>query len=521
MFREVSPMEIREVLRQRQRGRPRREVARALHLDRKTVRRYEELAVAAGYNLDGQEVTDDVVAAVAERVRPGRREGCGRGASWSAMEQEHEYLRERLKSGLRLSKVQTLLLRRGVEVPYRTLHRYCARSFPELVGGVRETVRVDDGEPGKELQVDFGRLGMIGRGTSRQRLVRGLILTACVSRHQFCWVTYGETLPEVIEGFEEAWLFFGGVFSVVIVDNLRAVIDRADRLHPTINATFLEYAQGRGFVVDACEIRSPTQKSRVERAVPYCRESGFVGEDFAEITAARAGMRRWCLEEAGMRIHGTTRRQPLEHFHEIEQGRLLPPPTTRYDTPIIAQPKVARDHHVQVAHALYSVPGDRIGQHVEVRADSRLVRISQHGQLLREHPRKSPGGRSTVAEDLPLHKRAYAMRDVEYLKKQATEQGEHVGIYAVRLLEDPLPWTQMRKVYKLLSLARRFGAERVESACRRTLDLDVVDVAKVQRIVEGATRPADNETRRWAPILRPRFAREPAAFEVTKDHDHA
>ncbi len=192
MYREVSPVEVREVLRQRQRGRPQREVARALHLDRKTLRRYEELALAAGFDPAGEGVAEEIVASVVERSQPGRREGTGHGASWSALERQQEYLREQLESGLRLTKVRTLLLRRGVEVPYRTLYRYCAEAFPGQVGAAsRETVPVDDGEPGKEVQVDFGRLGMVGRGSSRQRWVRGLILTANVSRHQFCWVTYG------------------------------------------------------------------------------------------------------------------------------------------------------------------------------------------------------------------------------------------------------------------------------------------------------------------------------------------
>lgn len=522
MYREVSPVEIREVLRQRQRGRSQREVARALHLDRKTVRRYEELAVAAGFELAGDGVPERVVASVVERVQPGRREGTGHGASWAALEQEHDFLKEKLDEGLLLTKVQTLVLRRGVEVPYRTLYRYCAQAFPDQVGGRRrETVPVDDGEPGKELQVDFGRLGKVGRGTSRERSVQGLILTANLSRHQFCWVTYGQTLAEVIEGFEEAWSYFGGIFRVAIVDNLAPVIDKADRLQPKINAGFLEYAQARGFLIDACEIASPTQKPRVERAVPYCRRSGFAGEDFAEIMAARAGMRRWCLEEAGMRVHGTTRRRPLAHFREVELPHLLPVPETRYDTPIIAQPKVARDHHVQVANALYSVPGNRIGQHVEVRADSRLVRISQDGVLLREHPRKGPGGRSTLPEDLPQDKRAYAMRDVEYLKKQAAEQGEHIGIYAAALLDDELPWTRMRKVYALLGLVKRFGSERVEDACRRTLALEVVDVTKVRRIVEGAL--PESRPYRSATILRPRFARDESAFQLSlpEGTDHA
>lgn len=523
MFREVSTVEVKEVLRQRQQGRFLREIARGVGLDRKTVRRYLEVASAHGFDPGGSEVGDEIVSAVVTELRPGRPGGVGRGESWRELEGEHAFLKKKVEvEKLSLTKVRTLLRRRGVEVPYRTLYRYCARAFPDKIGGGRETVRVADGEPGQELQADFGRLGKVGPVGGHWRMVKGLILTACVSRHQFCWPTYGESLPEVIEGFEEGWEFFEGVFHVVITDNLKAVVDRADALNPRINAAFLEYAQARGFVVDPCVPGSPTHKPRVERAVPYCRESGFAGEDFGDLLAARRGMRAWCLEEAGTRVHGTTQRHPLEHFQEVERACLLPAPSSRYDTPVYADAKVARDHHVEVAKALYSVPGNRIGQQVEVRADSRLVKISEHGQLVREHPRKAPGGRSTFAEDLPEHKRAYAMRDIEYLKREAAGHGEQIGIYAARLLDDPLPWTRMRKVYKLLSLVKRFGAERVEQACRRTLEFDVVDVVRVQRMLERALENERHEAAGklpLAPILRPRFARDPSEFAVKKEKD--
>lgn len=319
MFREVHMFEVREVLRLTQQGRSLREVSRLVSVDRKTVRRYLEAAASSGFDVGVGEISDKVVAAVVGQLRPGRPGW--HGASWARLEGQHEFLKESVEAGLLLTKIRTLLRRRGCDVPYRTLYRYCLAEFQ--IGGGRETVRVADGKPGHELQVDFGRLGKVGQQSSFRRVVKGLVLTACLSRHQFCWVTYGETLPEVIEGLEEGWDFFGGIFRVLIVDNLKAVVDRSDALNPRINPTFLEYAQVRGFVVDPCMPASPTQKPRVERAVPYCRDSGFAGENFADIGWARRGMRRWCLEEAGTRIHGTTQRQPLEHFMELEQAHLL------------------------------------------------------------------------------------------------------------------------------------------------------------------------------------------------------
>jgi hypothetical protein len=155
---------------------------------------------------------------------------------------------------------------------------------------------------------------------------------------------------------------------------------------------------------------------------------------------------------AGLRVHGTTQARPAEVFASEEQPRLLPAPTELYDLPIYATPKVHRDHHIEVAKALYSVPGRLIGQRVEVRADPSMVRIFHRGQLVKIHPRQAPGRRSTDPHDLPAEKSAYAMRDLDRLRRMATEQGDAIGAYATALLDIPLPWTKMRQVYALLGL---------------------------------------------------------------------
>ncbi len=61
----------------------------------------------------------------------------------------------------------------------------------------------------------------------------------------------------------------------------------------------------------------------------------------------------------------------------------------------------------------------------------------------------------------------------------AAAHGENVGIYAERILDDPLPWTRMRAVYRLLGLVRRYGPGPVDTACSRALDLHVVSVTKI------------------------------------------
>lgn len=228
----------------------------------------------------------------------------------------------------------------------------------------------------------------------------------------------------------------------------------------------------------------------------------------------------WSGDVAGMKIHRTTQRRPREHFEEVERSHLLPAPTSRYDLPTYATPIVGRDRHVAVAKALYSVPGEHIGQEVDVRADRELVRISLRGALLKVHPRQRPGGRSTDPADLPEGVRAYAMRDTASLRAAAQAHGPAVGTYAERLLEGPLPWTKMRQVYRLLGLARRYGAARVNAACARALTLDVVDVTKISRMLERALEGAADGERAGHPrgrVVQLRFARSVIEFSLAKD----
>jgi hypothetical protein len=253
-------------------------------------------------------------------------------------------------------------------------------------------------------------------------------------------------------------------------------------------------------------------KPRVERTVPYVRESFFRGETFRDLAEAQAAAVSWCRTTAGLRIHGTTARRPAEAFAADEQPLLLPTPETAYEIPTYGRAKVHRDHHIAFGRALYSVPGGLIGQEVAVRAEAGLVKIFHRGALVKVHPRLGRGRRSTDPQDLPAERSIYALRDLDRLVATARSHGPSVGVFAGRLLDGPLPWTRMRQVYRLLGLARRYGAERTDAACARALEPDVIDVGLVGRMLERATEAAPAD-RRPTPLRLPlRFARPDDEF---------
>jgi transposase len=486
-------------------------VAERAGVDRKTARRYVEAAQAAGLTRDGGDgqLTDGLLGEVVERVRPARPGG--RGDSWQALEAQQKQVAQWVKDGLSVVKIGVKLERLGVSVPYRTLHRFCVECCG--FGRTATTTRVADGEPGVELQIDFARMGLVNDAAQgRRRVCHALIFTAVFSRHMFVWLTFSQTLGAVIVACEAAWAYFGGVFKVLIPDNMAAIVADADPVNPRFTAGWLDYAQHCGFGTDAARVRHPRDKPKVERMVQYVRGNFFAGEAFLDLADAQTRAQSWCSTTAGLRIHGTTQARPLEVFTENEAPALLALPDKVYDVPVFTKVKVHKDFHVEIAKALYSAPSQLVGQRLEARADSGLVKLFHQGRLVKVHPRQRPGGRWTDPDDLPSEKTGYAMRDLDTLVRSARRHGHHVGIYAERLLQVDLPWTRMRQVYRLLGLVRRYGPGPVETACAKALDLDVVSVSKIASMLEKATETTPSLTPRRAAGGPTRFARDPSEF---------
>src|SRR5690348_2501463 len=146
--------------------------------------------------------------------------------------------------------------------------------------------------------------------------------------------------------------------------------------------------------------------------------------------------------------------------------------------------KVHRDFHIEVAKALYSIPKVYIGQHVDVRADSTLVKVFHCGPLIKVNPRQRPGravdpsGRPARAQGRlrdtgpgPARRRRPAPRArCGHLRRTAAR-----GRPAVDEDAAGLPAARPRRPY---------GDEPVNTACGKALEVDVVFVTKIASILE-------------------------------------
>ncbi len=117
-FREVQVHEIRVVLRLWLRGEADRAIARMALVDRKTVGRYVGAARAAGLvrTAGDEQLTDELIGAVCERVRPHLPDG--HGAAWATLQANHAQLEAWLKKdGLKVVKAHDLLTARASGSP--------------------------------------------------------------------------------------------------------------------------------------------------------------------------------------------------------------------------------------------------------------------------------------------------------------------------------------------------------------------------------------------------------------------
>ena len=526
VYREVDMWQILEVLRRIRRGETVSAVASATGRDRKTVRRYAELARELGWK---GEPTEELAASIWRRVRPVRRDGKQGGSERKLLAHREEitgWLEDAGDGrGLRLSKVHQLLTRRGIVVPYSSLHRFAVRHC-EFADRRRMTVRVAPSKPGEAAEVDFGRLGLVPHpGSGARRVLHALIVTLLYSRHQYVWTTHSQKLVDLIEGLEHAWEFFHGVVARVVIDNLKAAVVKADRFEPVFQRTFDEYANWRGFVIDACVVRHAKGKPHVERQVPYVRENLFRGEDWRDRDHVQREAVRWCLGTAGTRIHGTTRRRPFAVFENEERGVLRSLEKPRFDPPTWAPCTLHGDHHISFEKATYSAPTRYLHQKLWVRADSRLVRIYAGGELIKTHERQPPGGRSTDYADYPAHQSAYAMRDPVRIIAAAELKGEHVGRFTAKLLSGDFPWAKLRQAQKLIRLGEKYGFRRVDAACQRALAFDLINVRRVERMLHHSLDQVElpEQTRMNVIPLPQRFERESGSFVHPRppggDHD--
>ena len=231
--------------------------------------------------------------------------------------------------------------------------------------------------------------------------------------------------------------FFGGCPARIVPDNLKTGVIKPDLYDPKINRAFGEFAVHYGCLIDPARVAKPRDKARVERMVPYARDSFFAGraEEFDSLAAMQTDALRWCRQVANARAsRALDRVAPQAIFDAEEASALLRLPAAPFELATWSTPKVGPDIHVKIGKALYSVPWAHIGRRLDARAGARTVELFLDGQLIKTHARIERG-KQTDPADYPPEKLAFMMRTPAWCRRRASELGADVAEVVAGLME--------------------------------------------------------------------------------------
>jgi hypothetical protein len=265
-----------------------------------------------------------------------------------------------------------------------------------------------------------------------------------------------------------AFAFFGGVPARLVPDNLKTVVDRPDLYDPKINRSYAELAAHYGCLVDPARARRPADKPRVERPMPYVRDSLWRGREFTSLAQMQAEAERWSAEVAGHRpcrpLDGAA---PAVVFAAVEKDALRPLPADPFVLATWATAKIGPDIHARVGKVLYSLPWRHIGKTADVRVTDTMVQFFLGGELVKTHPRKS-WGRQTDFGDYPPEKIAFHMRTPAWCRKQAAGIGPACEQLIGELLADNALY-RLRAAQGVIGLADKHDPGRLEAACAKAI----------------------------------------------------
>ena len=324
--------------------------------------------------------------------------------------------------------------------------------------------------------------------TGETMILNAFILVLSFSRHMFVAVVRRMDAATWLDCHVRAFAFFGAVPSRIILDNLKSGVLHPDLYDPLLNRGYAELARHFGCLIDPARAAKPKDKPRVERQVPYVRESFWTGRTFGSLPEINTGAERWCLRVAGPRDHGTTRTAPLLLFQTLEQSAMLALPTTTFEIVTWAQAKVARDCHVQVQNSFYSIPWPYVGQRLDVRIGWGIVRFYVGTQLVKTHLRGKPGQRQTDWNDYPPEKAAFFLRTPNWCRERASQLGQHVRA-AVDELLDQHHLHFLRQSQGIIRLEETYGEARLDAACQRALAYGNAHYRTIKTILEKGLDP--------------------------------
>jgi len=358
----------------------------------------------------------------------------------SILDPYKDYIRQRLENyNLSAKRILEEIQERGYTGSYSTVKPFVRQFKTKTVAKITERYET---LPGEQAQMDWGECGVIEHQGKRRKLYVFTFVLG-YSRMLFARFTVSMNQDELLRNFQESFAALG-IPKKVLVDNMKTAVN----LHVTgqavqWNPRFLDFAEHHGFLPVAAPPYWPRVKGKVESAVNHVKQGFLEGRGFEDLSDLNNQLQHWLDAVANVRIHGTTKEQPVQRYQQ--EWVCLRQPEKVYPIELPQKRKVAMDCHFSYKAAQYSVPPEYAGQYVMVRERNQKLEVFSEGQLVTEHALCEKGQWSTLSEHM-LAARSYRQGKLKSKRaprfEQTSKQEPEVDLKSYdHLLEVPYAYT--------------------------------------------------------------------------------
>jgi transposase len=369
-----------------------------------------------------------------------------------------------------------------------------------------EPVMRQEHRAGELLYVDWAGMTVpiVDRLSGSQQETSIFVAVLGASNYSYAEATLSQQLADWIGAHCRAFSFFGGVSRAVVPDNTRTGISKACFYEPDLNPSYLEMANHYGTAILPTRVKKPRDKAKVENGVLVVERwilARIRNESFFSLAALNHRIRQ-LLEELNHRPFQKLPGTRYSAFQEIDQPTLQPLPDQPYQFAEWKKATVHIDYHVEVEGHYYSVPFRLIGKKLDVRYTPSTVECFYKNTRLASHLRSYLCGHHTsLKEHMPPSHQRWLEWSPERFERWAQKTGPACASLITKLINSrPLPQQGFRSALGILRLGKDYGAQRLEMACQRALEIGATSYSSLKSILKrGLDRNANLEPSPPAP----------------------
>src|ERR1700722_13168072 len=323
---------------------------------------------------------------------------------------------------------------------------------------------------GEKLFVDYAGRTVPIYGATCEEAYRATIFVGALgaSGYAYAEATRTAALPDWLASHVRMLTFYGYAPRILVPDNLRVGVTKADRYEPELQRSYEEMAAHFGIVVIPARPFRPRDKPRAEQTVllvsrwvlARLRHQRFFSLE--ELNAAIRPLLNELNERPFQKLPGCRR----SVFEALDRPAMRPLPATPYVYAEWKRVRAAFDYHVDVDRHYYSVPHALVGQELWARFSASTVEVFHRNVRVASHVRSyQRGAHTTLPQHMPRSHRAHA----EWTPMRLINWGASIGANTCAVVEHllkskPHPEQGYRACLGLLSLARQYGQGRLEAA---------------------------------------------------------